>query len=89
MGRLLRDTKYPLGQYFEAFLITLGVFIFSTFSKEGKEGSTEIWGIVCLCVYICSDSFTSQWQSKVYAKYGRANVDQVCGKTRSGGAFAA
>ena len=55
MGRLLRDTRYPPSQYFEALLITMGVFVFSTFSKEGREGSTEIWGIVCLCVYICSD----------------------------------
>ena len=55
MGRLLRDTRYPPSQYFEALLITMGVFVFSTFSKEGREGSTEIWGIVCLCVYIYSD----------------------------------
>ena len=76
MGRLLKDTRYPLSQYFEAFLITLGVFIFSTFSKEGREGNTEVWGIICLCVYICSDSFTSQWQSRIYQKYGKSNVDQ-------------
>jgi|TARA_B110000305_G_C19168706_1_gene506144 adenosine 3'-phospho 5'-phosphosulfate transporter B2 len=76
MGRLLKNTKYPLSQYFEAALITLGVYIFSSYSKEGREGSTELYGILCLCVYICSDSFTSQWQSRIYQKYGKPNVDQ-------------
>ncbi|GMI57513.1 hypothetical protein ScalyP_jg10528 [Parmales sp. scaly parma] len=76
MGRLLKNTKYPLSQYFEAALITLGVYIFSSYSKEGREESTELYGILCLCVYICSDSFTSQWQSRIYQKYGKPNVDQ-------------
>jgi adenosine 3'-phospho 5'-phosphosulfate transporter B2 len=26
-------------------------------------------------MYICFDSFTSQWQDKIYVQYGRANVD--------------
>jgi adenosine 3'-phospho 5'-phosphosulfate transporter B2 len=63
----------------EAGIITLGVFIFSYFSK-GKVGvddkSTSVVGIIFLLMYIFSDSFTSQWQSKVYEKYGKKNCDQ-------------
>lgn len=82
MGKFLKGTSYPWGQYVEALLITVGVAIFSLLSKsEDKEGeeeeehSTELWGLLLLLVYICFDSFTSQYQDKLYNKYGRSNID--------------
>lgn len=76
MGKFLKGTSYPLGQYVEAFLITVGVAIFSIASKSSdRESTTEMIGLVFLLMYICFDSFTSQWQDKVYTQYGRANVD--------------
>jgi adenosine 3'-phospho 5'-phosphosulfate transporter B2 len=76
MGKFLKGTSYPLGQYLEALLITLGVLIFSVASKSSsKEESTEFIGLIFLIMYICFDSFTSQWQDKVYEQYGRPNVD--------------
>lgn len=76
MGKVLKGTGYPVSQYFEAFLITVGVAIFSVFSKSSdKDTSTEIVGLLFMCMYITFDCFTSQWQSKVYDKYGKANVD--------------
>eukprot|EP00584_Thalassiosira_punctigera_P017431 CAMPEP_0172549162 /NCGR_PEP_ID=MMETSP1067-20121228/18312_1 /TAXON_ID=265564 ORGANISM="Thalassiosira punctigera, Strain Tpunct2005C2" /NCGR_SAMPLE_ID=MMETSP1067 /ASSEMBLY_ACC=CAM_ASM_000444 /LENGTH=371 /DNA_ID=CAMNT_0013336505 /DNA_START=162 /DNA_END=1276 /DNA_ORIENTATION=+ len=76
MGKLLKGTKYPGSQYVEAFLITVGVAVFSIFSKSSdKDTTTEILGLLFMCCYIFSDCFTSQWQDKVYQKYGRANVD--------------
>mmetsp|Transcript_42297 Transcript_42297/g.99217 ORF Transcript_42297/g.99217 Transcript_42297/m.99217 type:complete len:97 (+) Transcript_42297:659-949(+) len=33
MGKVLKGSSYPWGQYFEAFLITVGVAIFSVSSK--------------------------------------------------------
>ena len=76
MGKFLKGTSYPLGQYAEALMITLGVAIFSVASK-GSDSSTdtELIGLVFLLMYICFDSFTSQWQDKVYVQYGRPNVD--------------
>lgn len=77
MGKFLKGTSYPLGQYLEAFLITIGVAIFSLASKtKNSENSTEIIGLIFMCMYICCDSFTSQWQDKIYQQYGRSNVDQ-------------
>ena len=77
MGKFLKGTSYPFGQYVEAFLITLGVAIFSLASKTStNENSTEIIGLIFLLMYICCDSFTSQWQDKIYQRYGRNNVDQ-------------
>ena len=77
MGKFIKGTTYPFGQYAEAFFITLGVAIFSLSSKTStRTNGTEIIGLVFMVMYICCDSFTSQWQSKIYDQYGRANVDQ-------------
>ncbi|GKY98437.1 hypothetical protein MPSEU_000801200 [Mayamaea pseudoterrestris] len=77
MGKLLKGSSYPWSQYVEALLITIGVAIFSVLSKSGDSGkSTEFLGLIFLLMYVCFDSFTSQWQDKVYSQYGRNNVDQ-------------
>ena len=77
MGKFLKGTTYKWGQYVEAFLITLGVAIFSLSTKSAnRTNGTEVIGLIFMLMYICGDSFTSQWQSKIYDQYGRANVDQ-------------
>jgi adenosine 3'-phospho 5'-phosphosulfate transporter B2 len=76
MGKFLKGTSYPLSQYAEAALVTVGVAIFSIASKSSdKDSSTELIGLVFLLMYISFDSFTSQWQDKIYVQYGRPNVD--------------
>ena len=76
MGKFLKGANYPYSQYLEALLITIGVAIFSVASKSSdSDTTTEILGLLFMCTYITFDSFTSQWQSKVYDKYGKANVD--------------
>jgi len=77
MGKFLKGTNYPFGQYVEAFFITIGVAIFSLSSKTStNDSSTHVIGLIFMLMYICCDSFTSQWQSKIYEQHGRANVDQ-------------
>lgn len=77
MGKFLKGTSYPMGQFVEAFLITVGVAIFSLSSKTSDNAnSTQIIGLIFMVMYICCDSFTSQWQDKIYQQYGRSNVDQ-------------
>eukprot|EP00339_Tiarina_fusa_P018159 CAMPEP_0117065438 /NCGR_PEP_ID=MMETSP0472-20121206/45747_1 /TAXON_ID=693140 ORGANISM="Tiarina fusus, Strain LIS" /NCGR_SAMPLE_ID=MMETSP0472 /ASSEMBLY_ACC=CAM_ASM_000603 /LENGTH=378 /DNA_ID=CAMNT_0004786065 /DNA_START=145 /DNA_END=1281 /DNA_ORIENTATION=- len=76
MGKVLKDTSYPVSQYVEAFLITVGVAIFSIASKTAdRDTETEFVGLIFLLMYICFDSFTAQWQDKIYNQYGRPNVD--------------
>jgi adenosine 3'-phospho 5'-phosphosulfate transporter B2 len=76
MGKVLKGTSYPMAQYVEAFLITVGVAVFSVASKSSdSDTSTEVVGLLYMCMYVCFDCFTSQWQDKIYVKYGRANVD--------------
>lgn len=76
MGKVLKGAVYPWGQYVEAALITVGVAVFSVASKvSNRDTSTDVYGLVFLLLYICFDSFTSQWQDRVYSTYGRENVD--------------
>jgi solute carrier family 35 (adenosine 3'-phospho 5'-phosphosulfate transporter), member B2 len=77
MGKLLKGTAYPWIQYLEAFLITVGVAVFSVASKSsGSDTTTEIKGLLFMLCYVCSDSFTSQWQSRLYQNYGKKSIDQ-------------
>jgi adenosine 3'-phospho 5'-phosphosulfate transporter B2 len=77
MGKLLKNLKYTWVAYIEAIVITFGVLTFS-FGNESKmkdDGKVSSFaGFVLLSMYILTDSFTSQWQSKVYSDYGK--IDQ-------------
>lgn len=78
VGMLVNKKTYPLSEYVEAVLITLGVALF-TLSEKSSESShpggqqDTLVGVVLLATYLMADSFTSQWQSKVYKSHG---VDQ-------------
>lgn len=65
----------------EAICIALGVAIFSLSKKNIFADDVTFWGqvigFVCLSVYILSDAFTSQWQSRLYAQYGRVDSFQM------------
>lgn len=77
MGKVLKGTTYPFGQYIEALLITIGVAIFSLSSKTSDHNNTtQVIGLLFMTMYICCDSFTSQYQHKIYESYGKSNVDQ-------------
>lgn len=76
MGKVLKGSSYPVTQYVEAFLITVGVAIFSVASQDGSSDTdTQLTGLLYMLCYITFDSFTSQWQSKVYDRWGKPNVD--------------
>jgi adenosine 3'-phospho 5'-phosphosulfate transporter B2 len=73
MGRVLKGTTYSWTEYLEAVAITIGVATFSM-NRDGhhkKETHTELIGFILLCLYVGSDSFTSQWQSRIYRDYGK------------------
>jgi solute carrier family 35 (adenosine 3'-phospho 5'-phosphosulfate transporter), member B2 len=76
MGKVLNKKSYPWIQYGEAFVITMGVLVFSQTMGGSKKGadSVHMFGVILLVGYVICDSFTSQWQSKVYTDYGK--IDQ-------------
>jgi adenosine 3'-phospho 5'-phosphosulfate transporter B2 len=76
VGMLLNKKTYPVLEYIEAMAITFGVAMF-TFSEKKSALSDDrhdtSYGVGLLALYLLCDSFTSQWQSKVYKQYG---IDQ-------------
>ena len=76
MGKVLNKKTYPCVDYIEAVLICLGVSLFSLanvsadFFGGGTSGDASSYaalaGLAMLALYIVSDSFTSQWQSRLY-----------------------
>ena len=76
MGKVLNNKSYPWLDYAEALAISLGVSMFSFSESHGKKHSheTQLVGVALLGLYIVADSFTSQWQSRVYKAH--PGVDQ-------------
>ena len=77
VGVVINKKSYPMLDYIEALIITAGVALF-TFSEKsgahsGESKSDSMYGIILIGFYLACDSFTSQWQSKVYKQYG---IDQ-------------
>lgn len=70
VGKFLQGKTYPWIEYAEALGITAGVALFMY--KEG-DGEDSLFGVLILAVYVFCDSFTSQWQDRVYKTY---HVDQ-------------
>jgi len=81
MGKLLNKKTYPTVDYVEALVISIGVSLFSLANSgsvmadsSGPGGAIVILGVSMLGLYVISDSFTSQWQSKLYQAH--PTVDQ-------------
>jgi adenosine 3'-phospho 5'-phosphosulfate transporter B2 len=86
MGKVLNKKTYPCVDYLEAVGISMGVCVFSLANLEAGElggGGTgddadSVWtawlGVMMLGLYVVSDSFTSQWQSRLYQAH--PTVDQ-------------
>jgi solute carrier family 35 (adenosine 3'-phospho 5'-phosphosulfate transporter), member B2 len=79
MGTVLKGTVYSRMEYMEAIGITVGIVIFSC-SKSNFASSSltnEVIGFLLLSLYVLSDSFTSQWQSRLYRDYGKIDHFQM------------
>jgi adenosine 3'-phospho 5'-phosphosulfate transporter B2 len=86
MGTILKGTSYSSIEYAEAVAITIGVATFGLNKESSHKSSSgggadwgggwsgEAVGFVLLCTYVLADSFTAQWQSKLYNQYGK--IDQ-------------
>ena len=74
MGKLLNNKKYAWVEYAEAACISLGVAMFGLSEGSSNNTGTQFLGVLLLALYVTSDSFTSQWQSRVYRSH--PTVDQ-------------
>ena len=77
MGKLLGNKSYPQYDYFVALLIGCGIAMFMTSTDDlrfgqdayGDEVSGAWTGVMLLFLYLFFDSFTSQFQSRMFQRH--------------------
>jgi len=51
----------------------------SVAAASGEESNIELYGMLCLTLYICSDAFTSQWQDRINKSYETSTFQMMFG----------
>ncbi|KAL9190233.1 hypothetical protein ACHAXT_007444 [Thalassiosira profunda] len=77
MGKLLGNQTYPDYDYVVAIFIGVGIAMFMTSTDElsfdsdvyGEQTSAKWTGVMLLLFFLFFDSFTSQWQSKMFKRH--------------------
>ncbi|KAJ8270487.1 hypothetical protein GJAV_G00115380 [Gymnothorax javanicus] len=80
MGKIVSRKSYEYWEYFTAVLISVGVSMFLLSSAGHKHPSTvtTFSGVVILGGYIVFDSFTSNWQDRLF-RYKMSSVQMMFG----------
>mmetsp|Transcript_2924 Transcript_2924/g.8576 ORF Transcript_2924/g.8576 Transcript_2924/m.8576 type:complete len:348 (+) Transcript_2924:306-1349(+) len=79
VGKFFHKKSYSWVEYLEVAGITVGVTLFMVVEQTQNAGlprefeGDSVLGVLILSVYVFCDSFTSQWQDRVYKTY---RVDQ-------------
>lgn len=83
MGKIVSNKKYDTYEYVVAVLITLGMVAFLYGSEDmpiaGKSATTTVSGVILLIGYMTCDSFTTNWQNKMFESYEVSPVQAMCG----------
>ncbi|KAL7487841.1 hypothetical protein ACHAW6_013416 [Cyclotella cf. meneghiniana] len=74
MGKLLGNQSYPQYDYIVAIIVGVGIAMFMTSTDEltfdfdvyGEQSSAKWTGVMLLLFFLFFDSFTSQWQSRMF-----------------------
>jgi adenosine 3'-phospho 5'-phosphosulfate transporter B2 len=79
MGKFLGNKQYPQYDYWVAFCIGIGITMFMTSTDDlqvgfgyniyAQEASATWTGIMLLGLFLFFDSFTSQWQSRMFQRH--------------------
>mmetsp|Transcript_96543 Transcript_96543/g.144469 ORF Transcript_96543/g.144469 Transcript_96543/m.144469 type:complete len:532 (+) Transcript_96543:99-1694(+) len=77
MGKILGNKTYPAYDYFVAFMIGIGIALFMTSTDGidwrqnylGGSDGTKWTGIMLLGLFLFFDSFTSQFQSRMFQRH--------------------
>jgi len=79
MGKLVNKRTYTLIEYVDALVISAGVCLFSLSEVKGnpRNAETYVIGVLMLAAYIMLDSFTSQWQSRIYTSHPKLDQFQM------------
>jgi len=77
MGKFLGNKNYPQYDYVVALVIGAGIAVFMTSTDNlalgydiyGSQTSQAWTGIMMLCLFLFFDSFTGQWQSRMFQRH--------------------
>ncbi|XP_050315700.1 adenosine 3'-phospho 5'-phosphosulfate transporter 1 [Anthonomus grandis grandis] len=80
MGKVVSRTKYEFYEYVTAGILSVGMLFFMLDSGNDRANSTATTfsGAVLLISYIVFDSFTSNWQSKLFKTYEMKPIQMMC-----------
>lgn len=81
MGKIISRTKYQFYEYVTAIMISLGMICFMMGSADESKASavTTLTGVFLLCLYMVSDSFTSNWQGELFKTYSMTSMQMMFG----------
>eukprot|EP00494_Astrolonche_serrata_P029225 UN29492 len=84
MGYFLNGKSFTRMEIFNAIVITLGLVVFKFGQSQGGTDDEELsdyflLGMVLISCYIICDSFTSNWQSRVYSTYSVGSLQMMVG----------
>ncbi|OQR66577.1 adenosine 3'-phospho 5'-phosphosulfate transporter 1-like [Tropilaelaps mercedesae] len=83
MGKVVSRKTYHSYEYVVALMISLGMSMFllsrPVAVSKARVESTSLSGAVILAAYMLTDSFTSNWQGKLFSKYKMSPIQMMCG----------
>eukprot|EP00794_Sanderia_malayensis_P020044 gene20044-22011_t len=81
MGRIVSRKSYQYYEYFTAGMISVGVslFLLSVASGKNTSSQTNLAGLFLMVGYMGFDSFTSNWQSKLFVQYKLTSLQVMFG----------
>ncbi|KAK3926131.1 Adenosine 3'-phospho 5'-phosphosulfate transporter 1 [Frankliniella fusca] len=81
MGKVVSKKKFEYYEYVTAVMMSIGMIMFLLNNGGDQKGvkETTVSGIVLMAMYMTMDSFTSNWQSKLFSTYHMSSVQMMCG----------
>lgn len=83
MGKLVSNKVYPWYDYIMAVFVSMGVALFLLATKSDTShhniSNTTSIGLIILFCYMLFDSFTSNWQSKLFNQYKMTSFQMMFG----------
>lgn len=79
MGFVVNGKRYKFVEYCFALCVTGGVVLFKlNESNDAPVRGTQAIGIVLVAIYMVADSFTSNWQSKIFSEHEVSSMQMMC-----------
>ncbi len=81
MGKIVSRKSYQYYEYFTAGMISVGVslFLLSVAAAKNNSSATNIAGFLLMIGYMGFDSFTSNWQSRLFVQYKLSSLQVMFG----------